>query len=54
MHVNGGSFPSFNIVKTITSLRKKKGMTKLKMVPNFKDEMIRIYFSSGENPKNVE
>lgn len=29
-------------------------MTELKMVSNFKDEVIEIHFSGGENPKNVK
>lgn len=32
----------------------KKGMTKLKIVSNFKDEMIQIHFSGEENTKNVK
>jgi len=32
----------------------KKGMTKVKMVSDFKDEMIQMYFWGGENLKNVK
>lgn len=48
-----GSRPSILVSKTITTLR-IKGMTKLKMVSNFKDERIHRYFLGGKNPENVK